>query len=90
MIGTKNFHVLRIVYLPQTQKLLGRFKICSDRFKQSIVIDIDTIGDEYPQCSAIMGIAHILEKQGYNVLGMGNGNGCNYLITDTFEPLKPL
>ena len=88
MIGTKNFHVLRVVYLPMTRKLLGRFKICSDRFKQSIVIDTDTLTDEYPQCSLIMAVAQVLKKKGFNILGMGNGDGCDYLITDTFEPLK--
>lgn len=90
MIGTKNFHVLRVVYLPTTRTLGGRFKVCSDRFKQSIVISADSLADAYPLVSAIMGVALILEKQGYNVLGMGNGDNCNYLLTDTFQPLKPL
>jgi hypothetical protein len=87
----KNFHVIRVVYLPATRILNGRFKIISDRFKQSYIITRDSLYTSlHGDSTYLICIASKLQSEGFNVLGMGNGDGCDYLITDTFQPLKTL
>jgi hypothetical protein len=78
-----NYHILRIQYHGPTNHRGSRVTITSDRFKQRV-----TIPYEYLHNNAVDNAAAWLKKQGYNVIAEGEGPRWNYLITDTFEPLK--
>jgi hypothetical protein len=84
----KNFHIFRTVYLPMTNKLNSRFKVCSDRFKQSIIVDRAELDKIVGEATYIYKIAKYLEGKGFNILGVGMGDKCHHILSDTFEPLK--
>ncbi len=75
-----NFHVLRIKYIGPTNARGSRVKITSDRFKQSL-----TFGYKYELNGIEEMAVSVLEPLGFNILGVAEG----YVISDTFEPLKP-
>jgi hypothetical protein len=84
----KNYHIFCAIFLPMTAKLDARFKVYSERFKQYIVINCSTLDEITGEYSYVLKIAKHLETLGYNILGIGGGDDCNYVISDTFEPLK--
>lgn len=85
----KNFHVFRVTYLPMTATLNTRFKVTSDRFKQSVLFNTDELDEKHKYIPTyLMKIAKKLEEKGFNIVGMGNGDHCNYIISDTLEPLN--
>lgn len=78
-----NFHIFTVNYLGATNYLSSRVKIVSERFRQSKVINYD---HEFANTLEIA--EDWLIKNGFNIVGHGEGKDCYYVITDTFEPLK--
>lgn len=77
-----NLHVLKIFYLGATNTLGSRVKIQSERFKQKVTIPYDY------KFNCITDIAiNYLQSKNFVVIGKGEGDGCMYIITETFEPL---
>jgi len=82
----ENFHILKVSTLGPTNTLPARVSIKSERFRQSIVIHFDNEpGDAAPTMSTA---ERWLIKNGFNLIGKGEGRECYYLISTTFEPLK--
>lgn len=81
-----NYHILIVKALPATNTKPTRVKIISERFEQSIIIPFTN----HPGASnpATDSAIEYLEKQGYVLIGKGEGKDHMYIITDTFEPLK--
>jgi hypothetical protein len=78
-----NYHILRIQYHGPTNHRGSRITITSDRFKERVTIDYD-----HRYNNAVDIAAAWLQKQGYNLIAQGEGPRWDYLITDTFQPLK--
>ena len=79
----QNFHILEVSYHGPTNSRGSRVRIHSSRFKQTIFIPYDYEWDTINEMATAHLIAH-----GFNVTGQGEGMDCNYLISDTFQPLK--
>jgi hypothetical protein len=75
-----NFHILTVKYVSQTNYAPSRVKIISERFKTSKVIEYNH------DLSNTLEIAEDwLTKNGFNIIGHGEGKGHYYVITDTFK-----
>jgi len=79
----ENLHVLRIQYHGPTNHRGSRVSIISDRFEQRVTIPYD-----YKYNHSMDIAAAYLKEQGYNVIGIAEGKDHDYVITDTFQPLK--
>ena len=78
-----NYHILRIQYHGPTNHRGSRVTITSDRFKERVTIDYNHRYNNAVDIAAVW-----LKEQGYNVIAQGEGPRWDYLITDTFQPLK--
>lgn len=82
----QNFHILQISCLGATNYLPSRVRIKSERFKEYVLIPFDNEpGDHSPTMDSAK---RWLISKGFELIGMGEGKDCYYIITDTFEPLK--
>ena len=81
---TPNFHILIVKYLGATNTKPARYKIITERFKQS---EIWSYGAEQNFNSSIEYAINTLQKRGFNIIGKCEGKDCDYLICDTFTPL---
>lgn len=77
-----NYHVLKVSFLGPTDYKPSRVKITSERFKMARIIDYD---HEFRDTCAIA--EDWLLRNGFNLIGHGEGNDHYYVITDTFKPL---
>lgn len=76
----KNFHILTVKYISQTNFKPSRIKIISERFKASKTIEYDH------RFSNTLEIAEYwLEKNGFEIIGHAEGTNCYYVISNTFE-----
>jgi hypothetical protein len=80
-----NRHVLIVKYKGFTNTGPASINISSERFNQTVKIDFDT--DHGNDACEIA--EHWLTKKGFKVIGHAEGKDCYYVITTTFEPLKP-
>lgn len=71
----KTFHVIKVKYHGPTS-----VSIISDRFDCTRIISYDHTYD-----SAYETAESWLIKEGFNIIGVGEGKDCMYLISDTFE-----
>jgi hypothetical protein len=86
MNTTNNLHVLVIKDLHSTNTQPARVKIISARFKQSVIIPYtNEPGESIPD---VVSAVAWLQGKGFKIVGHGNGQGHNYVITETFKPLK--
>ena len=83
MDTTPNYHVLIVKCIGQTNTEPKKTKIISERFKQSITIPYD-----WDKRDAIEGATEYMTNIGWEIIGVGEGKGHMYLITNTFKPLK--
>lgn len=81
-----NLHVFKITYLGMTRTLPGRIKITSERFEQSIIEPAESLSYGY-NWQVHEKAAYILKEKGFNIVAIGTGWACMYVISDTFEPL---
>lgn len=79
----KNYHLLKVTYIGPTNYLGSRVKITSERFKQS-----KTISYDYAFNNALDIAEDWLTKNGFEIVGHGEGKDCYYVISNTFEPLR--
>lgn len=80
-----NYHVIKAKYMGPTNYTSARIKLISDRFEQSVTIDYDH------QYNGTKDIAIAwLEEHGFNIVGAAEAKDGYYIISNTFEPLKPL
>lgn len=77
MTSLTNFHSITIKYLPATNTRGSRIKLISTRFKCSVVLDYDQIGDTTAQS------ANWLAAKGFNIVGVCEDG--NMIITSTFD-----
>jgi hypothetical protein len=83
----QNLHTFKVIYLGATAKLPTRTKIHSERFKESIYINNDDT--KFDDCRDTQERAVIeLKERGYNIIAIGEGDGCMYVMSDTFKSLK--
>lgn len=84
----KNLHILQISFVPMNnQCLYNRVRIKSQRFKQSVLIPWNNEPGEISQ--AVEVAERHLKNKGFNIIAQGEGNSdYDYLITDTFQPIK--
>lgn len=85
----KNFHILQISFVPMTdQCLYNRFRIKSQLFKQSVTLPWSNEPGEIS--TSLKQAEKWLQSKGFDVVGQAEGNSDHdYIITNTFEPLKP-
>jgi len=82
----QNFHILIVKAIGATNTEPARVKIISERFKQSVKIPFtNNPGASNPATDSAI---EYLEKQGYDLIGKGEGKDHMYIITNTFKPLK--
>ena len=79
----KNFHILKVKYLSPTNYKGARVKITSERFEQSKIISYD-----YSKNSIKDMAIDWLEKEGFEIIGHGEGKNHDYIVSSTFKPLK--
>lgn len=82
-----NVHVLKATYIGQTNTDRSRIKISSERFRHSVRIPYESDhGNDTCEIAE-----HWLRSKGFNLVGHMAPENCDfyYIITDTFEPLKP-
>lgn len=84
MKNLQNFHVLTVKYRGATDTDSSKVLIRSDRFKQTKSLEYD-----YNLYNTAEVAQDWLTKNGFDVIGKGEGKDCYYLITSTFEPLRP-
>lgn len=83
----ENAHVFRVVYIPQTNVLPARVRVYSERFKQ--FIQLSWHDEKFDKCRDAQERAVVeLKERGFNIVSIGSGNACMYVISDTFKPLK--
>lgn len=80
----QNFHILTVKYVGATNKNAAQVKIISERFNQSVKISFQHWNN------TIENAEQWLLNSGFNLIGKGEGKDHYYIITDTFEPLKPV
>ena len=82
------FHILQIKTLGATDTLPVRISIKSQRFQQHVVIPWNNEAGETLSHWEVS--ARYLQSKGFEIIGKGEGNSdYDYLITSTFEPLRP-
>ena len=79
-----NYHVLAVTYNGPTNHRGSRFTIYSARFKQRVTVDLD-----HRYNSAMDQATQWLTSHGFELIGQGEGPAWDYLISSTFQPLKP-
>lgn len=78
-----NYHILIVKYVGMKNTMPAKVKIISERFKASIKIPYtNEAGSNNPTLETAE--AWLIDN-GYNIIGHGNGNGHDYIITDTFK-----
>lgn len=77
----KTFHIINARYIGPTQTKHSRIRIHSARFNQTIFIPF---AEPYDSASKW------LKSKGFHIVGTGYDDNSVVIITDTFEPLKPL
>jgi len=82
----ESLHVLKVKILPWTNTKPRRIKIISERFKQSVVIDFTNEGPDTRHAWQIA--KDWLTDRGFIINGHGEGDGHDYLTSETFEPLR--
>lgn len=83
--GTPNLHVFKVKYLPASRLLPSRIKIYSERFKRAIVISHND--ERFDKLNGIQEMAALhLQSLSFNIAAVGEGDGCMYVMSDTFEP----
>lgn len=83
----QNLHVFRITFQPYTNTKPCRTKIYSERFKQGIVVSNEA--EKFEQCAESYERAVVeLRERGFNIVAVGEGTGCMYVMSDDFKPLK--
>jgi hypothetical protein len=82
----ESLHVLKVKILQWTNTKPRRIKIISERFKQSVIIPFS---DEGPETRHSWQIAKDwLTTRGFVINGHAEGDGHEYLTSETFQPLK--
>lgn len=84
-MNTPNFHILTVKYVGATNFLGSRVKIISERFKQSI-----TFGYQHEYNNTLDQAKAWLTAHGFEVIGQAEGKDHYYVISTTFEPIKPI
>lgn len=81
-----NYHIIQVRGVGATNHDPARVQIKSERFEQWIIIPYPPV----PQwmSPAIETAITYLENKGFKIIGQGEGKGFDYLISDTFEPIK--
>lgn len=83
---TKNYHILRVKYIAQTNTKPSRVKIISELFECSVTTPFtNEAGSAIPSLDT----AELwLKNNGFDIVGHAEGNGHSYVITNTFKSLK--
>ena len=82
----ESLHVLKVKILQWTNTKPRRIKIISERFKQSVIIPYT---DDGPQTVHSWEIAkNWLTSKGFVINGHAEGDGHEYITSETFKPLK--
>lgn len=81
-----NYHIIQITHLGQTNTAPARVKLKSELFKQSVTIPFTN--EPASIAPATETAVTYLIKKGHIIIGKGEGKDYNYLISDTFEPIK--
>ena len=84
----QNLVVFKVIYLPMTAVLPARLRIYTERFKQYITLSVNA--DKFDKCDGrIQDMAIVeLKERGFNIVAIGEGAGCMYVMSDTFKPFK--
>lgn len=83
-----NLNVMRVVYVPMTDTLPARVRVYSERFNQ--VITLSWHDEKFDKCNDMVERAVLeLKERGFNVVAVGTGKGCMYVMSNTFKPFKP-
>lgn len=76
----KTFHIIEVRYIGVTNTKPARYRIHSERFKQTVYISTHKweSGAEW------------LRANGFNTIGAGWTKNSVIVVSDTFKPLKPV
>jgi len=83
LLQYRNYHVIKVKYMGPTNYSGSRVKLISERFEDSKTLQYD-----HSFNSALDIADDWLSKNGYDIIGHGEGKDCYYVITDTFKGLK--
>jgi hypothetical protein len=79
----KNFHIIQVKYLGPTGTKDSRVKMISERFESS-----KTIGYDYEFNNSLDVAEDWLSKNGYDIIGHGEGKDKYYIITSTLKDFR--
>lgn len=82
----KNYHILEVKHIPQTDFSPARVKIKSPRFKTSVLVSYNNEVASNNPC--LETAEKWLLSKNFDIVGMGEGSIGYYIITNTFEPIK--
>jgi hypothetical protein len=78
----KNYHIIKVKYFGATNYTGSRVKMISERFNVSKTIPYNH------ELNSIQDIAADYLQATHNIIGIGEGKDCMYVISDTFEPIN--
>lgn len=81
--SAQNFHVFKCSHIHVTSHKPARMKIRSERFKQTVMLGWTDFESPHIEENC----KQYLQEQGFNIVGVGEGEGCMYVFSDTFKPL---
>ncbi len=80
----KNYHLLKVQYFGPTDHKGQRLKVYSLRFLQGVTLPWD-----YSYNNGLEIAIDYLKENGFHIIGTAEGGTkTDYIIVDTFEPLK--
>ena len=77
-----NFHIIKVSFIGWSDSKGSRVKLASERFKTSKLISYN-----HDFNSTYEVAVDWLNRNGFNVVGKGEGKDCYYIITDTFKAI---
>ena len=81
-IQTPNFHIIKVSFVSWTDTKGSRVKLASERFKTSKIINYN-----HDFNSTYEVAIDWLNRNGFNIVGKGEGKDCYYIISDTFKAI---
>ena len=78
----ENFNLIAVKYLPATNTRGSRVSMFSPRFKKR-----KTIAYDYQKNSTAEIAQEYLKENGFNIVGVGEFNATDIIISDTFKSL---
>jgi hypothetical protein len=83
MSKSKSLHLLKVKFLPWTERKPSRIMIISDLYKQNVIIPYETDnGNDTCEIAE-----HWLQSKGFEIIGHVDSKDCYYIVSSSFLKL---